>query len=268
MKRTKSFACAMVVATLALGSAEAKLIVGFEASEGYTANSAIGPNGWLGSSINQNWYIRVSNPPASEPAFEGTQSLRIVENLASYAAQKVEMASPTLGYNAFSYSFTQRNGSYRNGGNTSWVYIWLADPTSDNGRRSFQITTGYTSTEDGPYRITSTRNAAGAPSSVAINVPQVSLDYADWNTIQVQFDFNAGTYDLLLNDTAVATDLLLPTTWAPTAVIGTWLVSAHTGTTYYDNITLESIPEPGSVAMLGSVGLLGLIWRLRLRMAV
>ena len=91
---------------------------------------------------------------------------------------------------------------------------------------------------------------------------------------KLRLDFNSKTYQAFVDNVLVRTEPFVDSTAATftDAPISTFAVTAQseataTGSAFFDNYTLQQIPEPAGVAMLG-VGLAGLMSRRRRRCVV
>lgn len=257
----------LVSAALQLNTANvnAAVLTSFEPEEGFTPGGRSNTAGWTMTSTR----IRVSNG-TDEPAFEGSHSLRIEGGDSTVVATNWTWADAEEQLDTFSFSFTNPTATHGYQQNAAWVYIRLSDPTYELGARLLQLYVTYGNDPTSPYRIR--YQVANGPNSVETvfrNVAQSSLNFADWNTLSAQFDFEAKTYSLTLQGTSptpieIASGIALPSSWNVTGVTGTQLVSPRTGATYYDVISAtEAIPEPSTLGMLGLGALFLAGWNAR-----
>lgn len=235
-------------------SGYSSVLTSFETSEGFTANSRTNTAGWT---FSNNTRIRVSDG-TTEPVLDGSLSLYTQGGSAVVTATNTEnWADKEDKLNIYSFSFiTTEDSTWRNQGNAAWIYIFLWDDTTQS-RRAFQITAKYGDTTEADHRVTyNLDDGSGGSTTTTRFLSQSTLNFKQWNTISADFDFTAGTYDLRLNDAIIANNVLLPTDWDVSAIVGTWLVSPGDGTTtYYDMVT--AIPEPSILGLFG-VSLLAL----------
>ena len=123
---------------------------------------------------------------------------------------------------------------------TAWQFAGIT-PT-------LQFMGGFNALSDGTLQIIT----AGFP----VTTPIISRDV--WNQWEVIYNFNAQTFDILINNTLVASNEPFFTS---SSTIGEGLFDTFNATGgndkgYLDNYSITSVPEPGSVILLGSSSLL------------
>lgn len=253
--KTKSLPAFLLTGTLiaaATLSANAAVVTSFETSEGFTASSRTNTAGWTISSTNN----RVSNG-TTEPALLGTLSLRAAGSAGSETSANLALAANNAQMNHYSFSSISPGATFTANGIVAWTYMFLWDPDKGGtgGLQNLQLVTSWGATAGDPYKISYQRDdGSGGKASTFVSVPQVNYVFTNWNEVSADFDFTAKTYSLSLNNSVLVSNILLPTTWNATGVVGTWLVTPTVGTTtYYDAITV--VPEPSSAALLGIAGI-------------
>ncbi|HWL52167.1 MAG TPA: PEP-CTERM sorting domain-containing protein [Chthoniobacteraceae bacterium] len=258
----------LVAAALQINAADASAAVftSFETTEGFTPGGRSNTAGWSTSNSTR---VRVSNG-TGEPALDGSYSMRLEApstGTATVVAYNWEWADAAERLDTYSFSFTNPDATYLKLGNVAWVYIRLADETSV---RNLQFYVRYGNESTDPHRIAyKVANGSDSLTDGFKNIEQSSMNFADWNTLTVTFDFEAKTYSLTLQGTsatpiAVASNIALPSSWNVTGIIGTQLVSPGTGTVYYDSLNAyRAIPEPSTLGMFGLGVLLFVGWNAR-----
>ncbi len=247
----------LLAATCLLGGAltsQAAVLTSFEVAEGFTPSSRTNTAGWTFSVDNR---IRVSNG-TTEPALGGSYSIYTSGAASTVTATNTNWAPKADQLSEYSFSFISPGATWASLANAAWVYIGLWD-TETNAIRYVQLWArhGNLVTADERIYYTLDNGAGGGTTSYT----QAAMNFDVWNTISADFDFDAGRYSILLNDVAVVSNVLLPTSWSVNAIVGTWLVSPSANhVTYYDMVT--AVPEPGSLVLLGLAGGVALL-RLR-----
>ena len=116
-----------------------------------------------------------------------------------------------------------------------------------------QFMGGFNALSDGTLQIIT----AGFP----LTAPVISRDV--WNRWEVIYNFNAQTFDILINNTLVAANepFLTPSSTFGEGLFDTFNAAGGNDKGYLDNYSITSVPEPGSLVLLGSSSplLLGLI---------
>lgn len=93
----------------------------------------------------------------------------------------------------------------------------------------------------------------------------VEAPFGQWNRYLLEIDYNADQYSVSFNGTRLATtgfvdDGIVGFTDAPLAALAATgdTIGLATGTAYFDNYSIEIVPEPSALAMVGlaSLGLL------------
>lgn len=259
----------VLVGIFTMGSlwmADAALVTtGFEVSEGF----AIGSNSRATGTPAADWTLpTLSRGYVSDSdAFSGESSLAMVSGGSTTTAIRSYAASEP--FTSASWSFTNPTATFSNGGNAAWIYLFVYDKTL-GADRAIQFSARFGSTALAPTVLTYPTISISGTSTTHSYANSAGLlnDWSSWNTISVDFHFDAGTYDISLNGvTPPALSSLSLGNWDLQGIDKIWLVTPTSGITYYDNVTV--VPEPSSMAMLLCASGCGLFaWRMRRRNAL
>lgn len=264
----------MLAALLALGLAQASLssaravVIGFETAEGYsTSGGTTFLNGNLGGQ-------GISPNTWSAPTVTGADKLRVVPNAftaGNPSSQVVELFDTGRTQNDLYRIFNPSLGATFNANSSilSFGFQFLYDSVATSAASSLRfgigelgggqqilrlelVSNGKLNFNDGTSYI-SVKNGSGTD---LISPPD------QWITISGVANYATNTYSLFVNGvqqvgSAGSEDFNMDffSTANKTAVLNFWAMGS-TGTTfapiYLDNVSLQAVPEPGSLLLLGA----------------
>lgn len=261
--RIKRQALPVILAGFAIlaGNAQAVLITGFE-SPPFTTGQPYGtvqaPYGtWVGTESSNLSVV-------SGISYEGTQSLR-----ATAFGTTATTNSPDLfdwGFTGTSFYFMNPTATF-NAANQSiarWELSWTDSAGGDQYRISmnlrFASETTFDLRFDGTPNTAGTVFATGTGTTRAINTGNV--DYTDWTRIDMNFDYDTGSFVVLMtnpDDTTFSTSVALSANFTDDSRVSiarfgvsNTAPSGAGGIVYFDNFS--AVPEP-STAVLAACGL-------------
>lgn len=227
----------MVAVALAVGTSSAFAQYVTYDFDSYTLGSIGGQGGWEGWTGNN----AVAGTVTAEKAFSGTQSLKVVKgNDTVHPFSSVSSGQWTL-------SMQQYVPSTASG--SAWTILLNRYPSSLNW--SVQ-----TYTDIDAETVTELEGSGGAADPVGSSIALVK---DQWVELRYEIDLTANSVSAYYNGSLIAThnwqfsgiNQLQAMDLYPDEGTETGLV----GAIYYDNVKLQQIPEPGTLALLGLGGL-------------
>ncbi len=234
-------------------SANAKVIVGFEANEGFSAQT-------FTQQTNLNsWRFAVNNKISTTRSHSGTQSLEI----AATSAAAIYTLPTVEDYVEFSWSFYTA-GTRVNNARASHAYLFVGnDEVASLG--AIQFRTYYGPNPTAANRLYYTTWNAGGTANADNYVEVAGLNLAAWNTLTFTLNTAQHTYSLSLNGAPVAgiQNIALSTTWSNPSHLSQIYLSNPTNNlvTFYDDVIFATaaaaVPEPGALSLWMGAIMLG-----------
>ncbi len=241
--RTKSLLLVLAVAAVSASQAQILYSTGFEAPT-YTAGSGVNAiDGWANGSGGG-----VPNVVSTDVAASGTQSLRFAQTAAT-SFSSVRRALPTLGATIATpavISVQVYVASSTGADRLSGMYFGSTATSTLGG-----TTAGMTLGGDGKVRMGSTWLSTY---DVAFDAQAAAGTFADrWITFSMSFNGAQVTASMSgFSDNAVYSKTFTPGGALGNINLGTDYAgtTGATGTTYFDNLKVESVPEPATMTLL------------------
>ncbi|MGI8924306.1 MAG: PEP-CTERM sorting domain-containing protein [Fimbriimonadales bacterium] len=230
-----------------VGAAVAVLAVGasaqwFEDFDSYNAGDNLhGVNGWEGWDGNPAWTAFVSNAQSSSPP----NSVDIIPT-ADLVQVHSGMSTGVWVYTADVYLPTKYSGqSY---------FILMNTYTSGGNPKDWSLQMVFDSTDGMIHNLGGSGNV--------VTETQVAYDLGVWRTIDVLIDLDANTHTARYNGQVVVEGEWYGGAGGQQNIGATDLYGNGATSVFYDNMGLELVPEPATIAGL-SIGLLALLRRRR-----
>lgn len=241
------------MAILSLSANAAVLTVSFEAGEGFNAaetgppsvNTGTPAAGWTFSTGTR---IYASNAQA----LDGSLSLAINGGAQISATSPAFSAEP---YTRTSWSFINPTTSYSPNANVGFAWIYLHDATTGSSH-ALKIYSRYGGSASTKLLLI----VDGVNATQTFTISSAYNDWSQWNTVSFELNAGAKTYSLQINGNSVPAlaNLALPGDWNADSLNKITLLSPASGTTYYDSIIFQAVPEPAATWLIPlGIGVLG-----------
>jgi len=262
MKIFAFLGCMTAAAVASMASAQSSTTIystGFNSGEGYVAGDINGQNGWTTYQPGAgSGYANVTF--TAPPGFGGDGALQI--NSGTDASTSPRYAWPT-GYGSTWDSLVASNGYDTLRVKTSMYLASGSASTARLGLVSFDSTGSkilsgfYVQQSTGVLYMLGYYNNAGTLNNYAFNTG-VTLGFNSWVDITTTWNRATGRFEVFWGSNGFYVDGAgAGSTADETDFYVTRNGSAISTTAYFDNLSIEAVPAPGAIALLGLAGLAG-----------